>query len=174
MAENQGHCRQNLLTATQKFSMLLAEPQSHQIHGQHLEAQCLQTLCSSNCKNEEHRTSPLPPQNNNLRVASGTRYLKATMYVQTFDRNPTKTMQRHLIAIQETQPVQMLQTASNVKTKRSILHAGQQMSQAQESVKKSVGVPQVYKAGQWMYYVPGKYRPLASSHHKTRSHHLHI
>lgn len=90
---------------------------------------------------------PPPQKKTNLRVASGTRYLKATMYVQTFDRNPTKTMQRHLIAIQETQPVQMLQTASNVKTKRSILHAGQQMSQAQESVKKSVGVPQVYKAG---------------------------
>lgn len=56
-------------------------------------------------------------------------------------------MQRHLIAIQETQSVQMLHTARNVKTKRSILHAGQQISQAQESMKKSVGVPWVYEAG---------------------------
>ena len=56
-------------------------------------------------------------------------------------------MQRHLIAIQETQSVQMLHMARNVKTKRSILHAGQQISQAQESMKKSVGVPWVYEAG---------------------------
>lgn len=62
-----------------------------------------------------------------------------------------KRMQRHLIKIQEKQSVQMLHTARNVKTKRSILHAGQQISQPQESVKKSwissVGVPWVYEAG---------------------------